>query len=158
VPADVPPHIVLESAAKLFYGAFLSTPFTRTFAIIKPDAVNMGNVPAILDAISSSPNLSLVNSKLVYMDVKAVSAFYAEHTGKSFFPELRQFMTSGPALVMVLEGPDAVTDWRKMIGPTNSNTAMTVSSCCGNLLVAVVKVEMQLIIIVSYYIFSFFSF
>jgi UMP-CMP kinase family protein/adenylate kinase len=122
VNANVPAKVVFEQAAKLFIGAALSPPVTRTFGMIKPDAVAAGHVPAILDMVHNE-GLTVVMSKLVYMNADVVTQFYAEHSVKSFFPTLRQFMTSGPTLIMVLEGENAIPAWRQLLGPTNSSEA-----------------------------------
>jgi adenylate kinase len=124
INAGVPPRVVAEQAAKLFLGAVLSPPATRTFGMIKPDAVAAGHVPAIHEMITAA-GLTVVFSKLVYMNADIVTQFYAEHSVKSFFPSLRQFMSSGPSLIMVLEGDDAINAWRLLLGPTNSNEAAT---------------------------------
>lgn len=122
VSSMLPPDLVYENAARLFRAVDAAPTYTRTFAIIKPDAVSLGHVPAILDTINSS-GLAVVASKLVQMDNEAVGEFYHEHSNKSFFPSLRQFMCSGPSLVMVIEGVDAVGEWRKLLGPTSTQDA-----------------------------------
>jgi nucleoside diphosphate kinase len=64
-----------------------------------------------------------VYTKLVQLTDEVAGAFYAEHAERPFFPRLKQFMTSGPVLVLVLEGTDAIRTWRLLMGPTNTQTA-----------------------------------
>ncbi len=119
----VPKDVVTQRASRLLRANAVLRPYERTFAMIKPDAVGtVGAVPAILEAIAGV-NLSVVFTKLVQLTEDAASAFYVEHSARPFFPRLKQFMTSGPVLAMILEGTDAIRTWRILMGPTNTQVA-----------------------------------
>jgi len=90
----------------------------RTLSIIKPDAVGAGNLGAILDHIEKS-GLRIVAMKLLQLDRGRAEAFYAVHKERPFFSDLVEFMTSGPVVVSVLEGDDAIARYRKLMGATN---------------------------------------
>ncbi len=90
----------------------------RTFAIIKPDAIQNGHLGKIIDRIIDS-DFTIIGARLVQMDKKRAEAFYEIHRGKPFFEELTSFMSSGPCMVLALEKPEAVEVWRKVIGATN---------------------------------------
>jgi nucleoside-diphosphate kinase len=90
----------------------------RTFSIVKPDAVRGRKLGAILDAIESS-GLTIVATKMVQLDQPKAEGFYAVHKERPFFKDLVKFMTSGPVLVSVLEGDDAVARYRKLMGATD---------------------------------------
>lgn len=109
VSSLLPPAKVFDNAAKLFQSLTLIPPFTRTFAFIKPDALSAGHTPAIHAAIKEA-NLTVIAFKLVTIDAAAAEGFYSEHVHKSFFPSLKQFMTSGPAMAMILEGTSLAVD------------------------------------------------
>src|SRR5262245_34330118 len=90
----------------------------RTFSIVKPDAVRARKTGAILDMIEAS-GLTVVATKLVQLDQTTAEGFYAVHKDRPFFKDLVKFMTSGPVLVSVLEGDDAVARYRKLMGATD---------------------------------------
>jgi len=95
----------------------------RTFIICKPDAVERGLVGEIL-ARFERRNLSLVAAELRTIDRATAEQHYAEHAGKPFFADLVEFITRGPALVAVIEGPEDT--WkvvRTMMGATNPRDA-----------------------------------
>lgn len=117
-PADA----VFSQISRLFRSITLIPPFERTLAIIKPDAVANGVAPEILRELNAN-DLVVLDTKFVSMDDEAVESFYAEHKGKPFFSKLSTFMTSGPALVLILEGVEAVAKWRTLMGPTNTEVA-----------------------------------
>ncbi len=94
----------------------------RTLAIVKPDAVGNGFSGKIIDRILSD-GLQIVAMKLIHMSKKQAQGFYAVHVEKPFFDELTDFMSEGPALVMVLEGADAIRRWRDLMGATNPANA-----------------------------------
>jgi len=94
----------------------------RTFAIIKPDAVAKKVVGAILTKIEET-GLDIVAMKRMRLDREMAEGFYAVHRERPFFGDLVEFMTSGPVVALVLEGPDAIKRWRDLMGPTNSNEA-----------------------------------
>lgn len=99
----------------------------RTFSIIKPDAVERNLIGAIYQRMEKA-GLSIVAAKMVHLTDDQVSGFYAEHEGKPFFEPLKEFMTSGPIMVQVLEGEDAISRYRELMGKTNPDEA-----ACGTL-------------------------
>lgn len=122
VDATVPAAFVLKQAKRLIESIRILAPYQRTFAMIKPDAVAGGHIKAIQEKIIEA-NLNIISSKLIHLDEATVDGFYEEHLGKSFFDGLKTFMSSGPAVAMVLEGVDAVPTWRMLMGPTNTMVA-----------------------------------
>ena len=94
----------------------------RTFAIIKPDAVQDGHIGEILTAIEQG-GLKVVGLKLTRLTPVICQGFYHEHVGKGFYPELEAFMTEGPVAIMVLEGENAILRWRDLMGATNPANA-----------------------------------
>ncbi|MDA0146788.1 nucleoside-diphosphate kinase [Vibrio sp. LaRot3] len=94
----------------------------RTFSIVKPDAVKRNLIGEIYNRIEKA-GLSVVAAKMVHLTDEQASGFYAEHEGKEFFPSLKEFMTSGPIMVQVLEGEDAICRYRELMGKTNPEEA-----------------------------------
>jgi len=94
----------------------------RTLTIIKPDAVAAGHIGDII-RIFESNQLTIKAARLVNLSKKEAEGFYAVHRGKGFFESLTNFMSSGPALAMVLEGEDAIARLRKLMGATNPANA-----------------------------------
>lgn len=94
----------------------------RTFAIIKPDAFKAGNAGKILARIYEE-GFTIVALKKLYMSKVEAAGFYAVHDGKPFFPELIEFMSSGPCIVMVLEAEGAIKKWRDLMGATDPEKA-----------------------------------
>lgn len=94
----------------------------RTLGIIKPDAVSKSNIGAILAHIESA-GLKIVALKMLQMDQNQAGSFYAVHKERPFYNDLVNFMSSGPAIVMVLEGESAVSSYRKLMGATNPDEA-----------------------------------
>ncbi|MCG8587953.1 MAG: nucleoside-diphosphate kinase [Proteobacteria bacterium] len=94
----------------------------RTFSIIKPDAVAKGATGEILKRIEES-GLRIIALKRVQLSAQQAEGFYAVHKARPFYSELVQFMTSGPVVMAVLEGENAIARWRELMGPTNSNEA-----------------------------------
>jgi nucleoside-diphosphate kinase len=90
----------------------------QTFAIIKPDAVGRQLTGQILDRIEKA-NFRVRAMRMVHLTKKEAEGFYAVHTGKPFFDGLTNFMSSGPAVVMVLQAPDAIKKWREVMGATD---------------------------------------
>lgn len=95
----------------------------RTFSIIKPNAVAK-NVIGNIFARFETAGLRIVGTKMVHMTAEQAQGFYAEHAGKPFFDGLVAFMISGPIVVSVLEGEDAVRRHREILGATNPANAL----------------------------------
>jgi nucleoside-diphosphate kinase len=94
----------------------------RTFGIVKPDAVEKSAVGGVIEMIEKA-GLKIVGLRLVKMSDAQARAFYAVHKERPFFPELVKFMTSGPAVVMAIEGENAIVRYREVMGPTDSKKA-----------------------------------
>ena len=94
-----------------------------TFSIIKPDAVRKNNIGEILTRFESA-GLKIVAARLEHLSSEKAQGFYAEHQGKPFFEDLIKFMTSGPCLLQVLEGENAVNLNRELMGVTNPQEAI----------------------------------
>ena len=90
----------------------------RTFSIIKPDAVAKNHIGAIYNRFESA-GLKIIASKMVQLSKEQAEGFYAEHSARPFFGALVSFMTSGPVMVQVLEGENAVLANREIMGATN---------------------------------------
>lgn len=90
----------------------------RTLSIIKPDAV-AGNVIGQICSRLEAAGLRIVAARMVHLSRERTEAFYAVHKDRPFFPELVEFMTSGPCVVQVLEGEDAIARNREVMGATN---------------------------------------
>ena len=91
---------------------------TRTFSIIKPDATRRNLTGAVTKMLEDA-GLRVVASKRIQMTREQAEGFYAVHKERPFFGELVEFMISGPVVVQVLEGEDAVARNRKVMGATN---------------------------------------
>lgn len=89
----------------------------RTLVLIKPDGVARGLVGEVLSRIERK-GFSLVAMELRTLDEATASAHYAEHVGKPFFAGLVEFITSAPLVAAVIEGPEAIAQWRTMMGAT----------------------------------------
>ena len=94
----------------------------RTFSIIKPNAVRKGVIGPII-ARFEAEGLKIAAMRMIHMSRAEVEGFYAEHIGKPFFEGLAAFMTSGPCVVLVLEGEDAILRNREIMGATNPANA-----------------------------------
>ena len=94
----------------------------RTFSIVKPDAVAKNVIGEIYSRFEKN-GLSIVASKMVRLSRERAEGFYAEHKGRPFFPALIEFMTSGPVMVQVLEGENAIAKNRELMGATNPQEA-----------------------------------
>ena len=90
----------------------------RTLSIIKPDATGR-NVTGIINATIEKAGLRIVAQKRVRWALQQAQKFYAEHKGRPFYDDLCEFMTSGPIVVQVLEGEDAIAKYRKVMGATD---------------------------------------
>ena len=94
----------------------------KTFSIIKPDAVKRNLIGHINQMIESA-DLKILASKKIYLTKNQAQIFYDVHKERPFFDSLVKYMTSGPVQVQVLEGEDAVTKYRKIMGATNPDEA-----------------------------------
>ena len=90
----------------------------RTFAIIKPDAVERRMSGKILQRIEDAGFAIRVMWKVQLLKRQA-EGFYAVHSARPFFASLTEFMSSGPSIVLVLEAPDAIKKWRTLMGATD---------------------------------------
>jgi nucleoside-diphosphate kinase len=94
----------------------------RTFGIVKPDAVAAGAIGGVVDMIEKF-GLKLVGLRLTKLSTAQAEAFYAVHKARPFFKDLVTFMTSGPVVVMAIEGENAIVRYRDVMGPTDSKKA-----------------------------------
>ena len=90
----------------------------RTLSIIKPDAVAKNAIGKIYARFEAA-GLRIVAARMVHLSRERAESFYAVHRDRSFFVELVEFMTSGPCMVQVLEGEDAIAKNREVMGATN---------------------------------------
>ena len=95
----------------------------KTYAMIKPDAVAAGKVDDILK-IAEDAGFVVVRRQEQRMDAVRAGEFYAEHKGKPFYANLVKFMSSGPIVACCLAKHNAIKDWRALMGPTNTFTAL----------------------------------
>ena len=94
----------------------------RTFSIIKPDATER-NLTGAVNAVIEGAGLRIVAQKRIRMTRREAETFYAIHKERPFFGELVEFMTSGPVVVQVLEGENAIARYREIMGATNPENA-----------------------------------
>ena len=94
----------------------------RTLSIIKPDAVAK-NVIGQIEGRFEAAGLKIVAMKMLQLDDELAGGFYAEHKERPFYKDLVGFMTSGPVVVQVLEGKDAIAKNRELMGATNPQEA-----------------------------------
>jgi nucleoside-diphosphate kinase len=94
----------------------------RTLSIIKPDAVQRNLQGAILKMIQEA-GLKIIAMKMIRLSKKEAEGFYAVHKDKPFFDSLTEYMSSGPVVVSVLEGEDAINKYRQLMGATNPANA-----------------------------------
>lgn len=97
-------------------------PLQRTLSIIKPDAVGKHLTGTILTRFEQA-HFDIVAMKMLQLTEAQAAGFYAEHKGKEFYQPLMEFMTSGPLVVLVLQGDDVITNYRELIGKTNPEQA-----------------------------------
>ncbi len=90
----------------------------RTLSIIKPDAVGGNHIGEIYSRFEKA-GLKIVGAKMLQLDDEKAGGFYAEHKERPFYNDLKSFMMSGPVLVSVLEGENAVAKHREIMGATN---------------------------------------
>ncbi|MFT5211973.1 MAG: nucleoside-diphosphate kinase [Flavobacterium sp.] len=94
----------------------------KTFSIIKPDAVAKNVIGEIVSRFEKA-GLQIVASRMAQLSTEEAQGFYAEHEGRPFFNDLVTFMTSGPVVVQVLEGENAILRNRELMGATNPKEA-----------------------------------
>ena len=94
----------------------------RTYAMVKPDGVKRGLVGEVVKRLENK-GFTLVGMKLMQISQETAETHYGEHEGKPFFEGLVSFITSGPVVAMVVEGENAISEWRKMMGATNPKDA-----------------------------------
>ncbi|MEI8207756.1 MAG: nucleoside-diphosphate kinase [Methylococcales bacterium] len=94
----------------------------RTFSIIKPDAVAKNVIGQIYSRFESN-GLTIVAAKMLHLTQEQAEGFYAEHSERGFFKDLVAFMISGPVIMQVLEGENAVLKHREIMGATNPKDA-----------------------------------
>jgi nucleoside-diphosphate kinase len=94
----------------------------RTLSIIKPDGVAKGVIGEVIKRFEKA-GLKIVAMKMIYMSKKEAEGFYAVHRSKPFYNSLTDFMSSGPCVVMILEGPQAIAKNRELMGATNPQNA-----------------------------------
>ncbi len=94
----------------------------RTLSIIKPNAINKNVIGEILTRFEKN-NLKIIAAKMLHLSRKEAEAFYVEHAEKPFFNELISFIISGPIMVQVLEGENAISKNREIMGATNYKNA-----------------------------------
>jgi nucleoside-diphosphate kinase len=94
----------------------------RTFSIVKPDAVAKGATGDILRRFEAA-GLRIIALKMVHLTEQQARGFYAVHKSRPFFADLVKFMTSGPVVMSILEGPDAIARNRELMGATDPGKA-----------------------------------
>ena len=94
----------------------------RTLSIVKPDGVKKHLIGEVIKRFQDA-GLKVVALKMIWMDKKEAEGFYAVHRGKAFYESLTTFMSSGPAVVMVLEGEGAISKTRDLMGATDPKQA-----------------------------------
>jgi nucleoside-diphosphate kinase len=94
----------------------------RTFSIIKPDAVAKNAIGQIVGRFEAN-GLQIIAQRMEHLTEEMAKGFYAEHDGKGFFSDLVAFMTSGPVVLQVLQGENAILKNRELMGATNPQEA-----------------------------------
>ncbi len=94
----------------------------RTLSIIKPDAVKRGLIGEVIKRLEQN-QLNIVAMKLIHMTKDQAKGFYAVHKERPFFESLTDFMSTGPAVVMVLEGQNVIARYRELMGATDYQDA-----------------------------------
>src|SRR5680860_1521485 len=94
----------------------------RTFAMVKPDGVRRALVGTVVRRLEDK-GFRIVGMKLFKISRELAERHYGEHHGKPFFNGLVEFITSGPVVALVVEGENAILEWRKMMGATNPKDA-----------------------------------
>lgn len=97
-------------------------PLERTFVLLKPDAVARRLTGELIQRFERR-GLKIIGLKQLQVTPELSKKHYAEHVSKPFYPMLEEFITAGPVVALVLEGPEAITVIRGMLGPTNGRQA-----------------------------------
>jgi nucleoside-diphosphate kinase len=113
-----PPLRVFPARAHSLPEGTLTMAIERTFSIIKPDAVAR-NLTGAVNAMIEQAGLRIIAQKRVRITKEQAETFYAVHKARPFFGELVDFMISGPVVVQVLEGDNAIAKWREIMGATD---------------------------------------
>ena len=95
----------------------------RTLSIVKPDGVRRNLISEVLSRFESA-DLRLIGLKMIKLSKKQAEGFYAVHKDRQFFPSLTNFMSSGPCVVTLLEGENAINKVREIMGATNPEEAV----------------------------------
>ncbi|MBW1800580.1 MAG: nucleoside-diphosphate kinase [Deltaproteobacteria bacterium] len=94
----------------------------RTLSIIKPDGTSRNLIGEVIKRIEDAA-LNIIAMKMIHMTKAQAMGFYKVHEGKPFYESVTDFMSSGPCVVMVLEGEDAIKKYRQLMGATNFKEA-----------------------------------
>ena len=94
----------------------------RTLSIVKPDGVAKNVIGEVIRRVEAK-GLKIIAAKMILMSKEQARGFYAVHEGKPFFDSVTDFMSSGPCMVMVLEGEEAISTYRDLMGATNKDNA-----------------------------------
>ena len=94
----------------------------RTLSIIKPDGISKNLIGEVIKRIEGQ-DLRIIAMKMIFMSKEQAKGFYAVHDGKPFYESVTDFMSSGPCVVMVLEGEDAIRKYRDLMGATDYRDA-----------------------------------
>lgn len=94
----------------------------KTLSIIKPDGVTRGLIGEVIKRLEAN-NMKIIAAKMIHMNKKQAEGFYAVHRERPFFNSLTDFMTSGPVMVMVLQGENIIERYRALMGATNFEDA-----------------------------------
>jgi len=117
-----PLNNTFNNSVKISAVIVLANPMQKTFIAIKPDGVQRKLIGRIITRFEDI-GFTLIEMKLMYVSPELAKQHYAEHVSKAFFPELVDFITSGPIVAMVWKGDQIVDIVRKMVGETNSAEA-----------------------------------
>ena len=94
----------------------------RTLSIIKPDGVSRNLIGKVIGRLEAA-DIKIMTMKMIKMTKEQAKGFYKVHEGKPFYESVTDFMSSGPSVVMVLDGDDVIKEYRKLMGATNYKEA-----------------------------------
>lgn len=94
----------------------------KTLSIIKPDGVKRGLIGEVIRRLENN-KIKVIAIKMLHMDINQAQGFYAVHQERPFFKSLTDFMSSGPVVVMILEGDNVISKYRELMGATNYKEA-----------------------------------